>query len=56
MYIESIFILDFIMHFLLDYNEPVKNGGFLLIRSIKKISHRYFYGAMIWDLIPLLPL
>jgi len=52
-YIESIFLIDFILNFFVDYQPP---GEYKIVRKFSLIINKYWEGEMLWDLVPLLPL
>lgn len=53
---EAIFLLDFLMKFLVDYEVPNPTGKSFLQRDYKKIAVHYYETEFWTDFIPLFPL
>lgn len=52
---EIIFLIDFILHFFIDFYKPNPTGGKIIERDNIEIAHNYFKTLFWQDLIPLIP-
>jgi hypothetical protein len=53
--LESVFLLDMLLHFILDYKSPSKEANYN-IRNFEEIVAYYLRSTFYWDLLPLVPL
>lgn len=53
--IESIFFVDMLLHFMVDFMSTQKSGV-VRVRKFSEIVKRYMDTDFIWDIIPLIPL